>query len=156
MCFNCRIVHWVLLIVFCSIYYSIFIRNVFLMPIRWIRIVIPVVILSIGIIYYYINPSETGWMPKCPWWLLTDTYCPSCGIQRFLHLLLTGHFIEALCMNPFLMISLPYATLAVLGKWYNINGVFNRLNRFIYSRKVLLVYIILFFIWWGIRIVFGV
>ena len=89
----------------------------------------------------------------------TEAKCPpflSAHILSFLHLLLTGHFIEALCMNPFLMISLPYATLAVLGKWYNINGVFNRLNRFIYSRKVLLVYIILFFIWWGIRIVFGI
>lgn len=126
------------------------------MSIKTIRILIPVIILSIGVIYFYVNPSEATWMPKCPWWLLTGTYCPSCGIQRFMHLLLTGHFIDAFCMNPFLMISLPYAVLAVLGKWYNINGVFDRLNRFIYSRKVLLTYVVLFLLWWAVRIVFAI
>lgn len=121
-----------------------------------IRIVIPIVLLTIGIFYYYVVPENAVWVPKCPWWLLTGTYCPSCGIQRFLHLLLTGHVWSAFCMNPFLLLSLPYATLAVLGKWYNIHGVFDKLNKWIYSRKVLLAYVALFFVWWAIRIVFKV
>ena len=106
-----------------------------------IRVIIPVVILSIGIFYYYTPPAETIWVPKCPWWMLTGTYCPSCGIQRFLHEL---------------MISLPYATLAILGKWYNINGKLDDLNRFIYSRKVLIAYLTLYLIWWAIRIIFKI
>ena len=59
-------------------------------------------------------------------------------------------------MNPFLTISIPYALLAVLGKWYNINGIFDRLNRFIYSRKVLLTYVVFFLMWWVVRIIFGI
>lgn len=121
-----------------------------------IRVLIPVVLLAIGIFYYYIVPENSIWVPKCPWWALTGTYCPSCGIQRFFHLLFTGHIIDAFCLNPFLLLSLPYALLAVLGKWYNINGVFDKLNRFIYNRKVLIAYLVLFFVWWAVRIVFNV
>lgn len=114
------------------------------------------VVLSIGIIYYYVVPEDSIWVPKCPWWLITGTYCPSCGIQRFLHAILNGRFFDALCLNPFLLISLPYALLAVVGKWYNFNGIFDKLNRFIYCRKALLTYVALFFLWWIIRIVFNI
>lgn len=114
------------------------------------------VVLSIGIIYYYVIPEESIWVPKCPWWLATGTYCPSCGIQRFLHAFLTGHMLEAFRLNPFLLISIPYALMAVLGKWYNINGVFSRMNRMLYSRVVLIAYLALFFSWWAIRIIFKV
>ena len=126
------------------------------MPTRVIRIIIPMVVLSIGIIYYYVIPEDSIWIPKCPWWLLTGTYCPSCGIQRFLHAFLTGRILEALRINPFLLISVPYAILAVIGKWYNINGVFCHMNKILYSRKVLTTYVILFFSWWGIRIIFKI
>ena len=126
------------------------------MKIVFIRILIPVVIVSIGIIYYNLSPSETTWMPKCPWWLLTNTYCPSCGVQRFVHLLLNGAVLEALRLNPFLLIVLPYALLAIIGKWYNFYGSLDRLNRFLYSRFVLLTYVYLFFAWWLIRIIFDI
>lgn len=126
------------------------------MSLKTLRIIIPMVIISIGIFYYNIPPEKTIWIPKCPWWLITGTYCPSCGVQRFLHLFLTGKIIDAFCMNPFLTVSLPYAVLAILGKWYNINGIFNKLNRVLYSRKVLITYIILFFTWWIIRIIFRI
>lgn len=126
------------------------------MRIMIIRIIIPMILLFIGIIYYYVVPEETIWIPKCPWWLITGTYCPSCGVQRFLHLLLMGRIRDAFYINPFLLISIPYAILAVIGKWYNINGVFCRLNKILYSRNVLIAYSILFFIWWLIRIIFKI
>lgn len=126
------------------------------MSIKIIRIMIPMLIFAIGIFYYMLSPEDYLWMPKCPWWLLTGTYCPSCGVQRFMHALLNGHLWDAFCLNPFLLFSIPYATLAVLGKWYNINGVFDKLNRIIYGRVMLILYVTLFFVWWIVRIVFGV
>lgn len=114
------------------------------------------VILSIGIFYYYIPPGTTIWIPKCPWWLITGTYCPSCGVQRFTHALLNGNIIDAFILNPFLLISLPYAFLAVIGKWYNVNGVFDKLNKFIYHRYILIAYISLYMVWWIIRIIFHI
>lgn len=126
------------------------------MRILFIRIMIPVVIIAIGIIYYNLNPENSAWVIRCPWWMLTGTYCPSCGIQRFLHQLLKGHFYEAFCLNPFLLLSVPYAVLAILGKWYNINGGFDKINRFVYKRRTLIVYVVLYFAWWAIRIIFNV
>lgn len=126
------------------------------MPIKIIRILIPMVIVAVGIFYYMLAPEDYVWLPKCPWWLLTGTYCPSCGLQRFFHALLNGHFWEAFCLNPFLLLSIPYATLAVLGKWYNINGVFDKVNKVIYGRTMLVLYVVLFFAWWIVRMVFGI
>lgn len=126
------------------------------MYIKIARIIIPMVVVAIGIFYYFLPPQNYAWVPKCPWWLMTGTYCPSCGIQRFIHTLLNGRILDAFCMNPFLIISIPYGVMAVLGKWYNINGVFDKLNRVIYSRKVLISYVVLFFAWWAIRIIFKV
>ena len=121
-----------------------------------IRIIIPLAVLLMVLFYNYIDPSKHQWIPKCPWWLLTGTYCPSCGIQRAISLLTKGDLIGAFLKNPFLIISIPYAFLAVLGKFYNINNVFDKLNSFLYSRKVLIAYTILFFIWWAIRIIFSI
>ena len=58
--------------------------------------------------------------------------------------------------NKWMLISIPYAILAIVGKWYNINGVFNKLNGFLFCRRILLTYVILFFLWWTVRIVFNV
>lgn len=117
---------------------------------------IPMVIVSVGIFYYLLPPEDYVWIPKCPWWLLTGTYCPSCGVQRFLHALLNGRFCEAFCLNPFLIFSIPYAALAVLGKWYNVNGLFDRMNKIIYSRRILILYVFLFFFWWILRNILNV
>lgn len=121
------------------------------MNIKVIRILIPLAIVVLGTFYYIIAPAESSWAPPCLWKLVTGTDCPSCGIQRCAHFFLTGNFVDALLINPFLLIVLPYLILAILGKWYNINGVFDKLNRFLYSRKVLISYISLFFGWWIIR-----
>ncbi len=118
---------------------------------RYIPYMIPILLVIIGIIYFLYDPSESAFFPKCPWYLLTGTQCPSCGIQRFLFQLLHGNLLEAFLLNPFLMISLPYATLAVLGKWYNYKGIFNSINRFVYHRYTLTAYILLFFTWWILR-----
>ena len=120
------------------------------------RIIIGIIIVLLGVFYCKIDPELHVWVPKCPWWLLTNTYCPSCGIQRFLHSLLTGNIYKAFCLNPFLLISIPYAVLAVLGKWYNINGVFDKTNKFVYHRFTLLAYAVLYIVWWIVRIIFKV
>lgn len=117
---------------------------------------IPVILIIMGIIYYVFNPELSVYFPKCLWYMLTDTYCPSCGVQRMFSHLLHGEFVMAFKVNPFLMISIPYAVLAVVGKWYNYHHCFDKLNRFIYSRKVLIAYVILFFIWWIVRNILGI
>ncbi|MBQ8674296.1 MAG: DUF2752 domain-containing protein [Bacteroides sp.] len=97
------------------------------------------------------NPSDSVFFPKCPWLMLTGTECPSCGVQRFIHHLLNGRLLTAFHTNPFLTLALPYAALAVLGKWYNYKGIFNGVNRFVYHRITLYIYVFIFLFWWVYR-----
>lgn len=59
-------------------------------------------------LYYFINPSISLLMPKCPFHLLTGFDCPACGIQRAFHHFLHGDWGTAIRYNYFLVISIPY------------------------------------------------
>ena len=105
----------------------------------------------VGVILYRYNPSQYVLMPKCPFKLLTGLNCPGCGIQRAVHSLLHGHFIDAVKYNLFLVYAGPYA-------------IFVGINQLVippkYSRKIAIYlehkylvnfYVITFFIWFVIR-----
>ena len=123
---------------------------------RYIPFILPIVFFVVGSIYYFVDPSYNIWVPKCPWKLLTHTNCPSCGIQRVLYHSLHGQFLLAFKTNPFLCISIPYAFLAILCKWYNWHHCFDKLYRVVFGRVCLLTYTCLFFLWWVIRICFNI
>ena len=61
------------------------------------------------VLLYCFNPTEIGWMPKCPFLALTGLKCPGCGTLRGIHFLLHLRFADAWKMNPFLLIALPLA-----------------------------------------------
>lgn len=115
----------------------------------------PVIVLLLCLLYYFVNPLSTSFGVKCIWKVLTGTQCPACGVQRALHFLLHGNIIKALSYNYFFIISIPYAILAILASWYNYNHIFDKLRNIVYCGKTLKVYIVLFFIWWIVRNIFG-
>jgi hypothetical protein len=62
------------------------------------------------------NPAEAGFFWRCPFNALTGWYCPGCGGQRALHLLLHGRFLEALHLNALaVLVFAPVAAYAYLG-----------------------------------------
>ena len=111
----------------------------------------PFIIVSLGILYYLVNPLKPGFTIQCPWYLITGTQCPACGLQRALNALVHGDFSRALHYNYFFIFSIPYAFAAVLSTWYNFNHVFDKLKSIIYHHYTLKVYIVLYFSWWIIR-----
>lgn len=108
----------------------------------------PVILVLLGIIYYFVNPSSTGHTLQCPWRLLTGTLCPACGSQRALHALVHGHIAEALSYNYFFILSIPYALVAVLVSWYNYGHRLDGLKRIAFHPMTLKAYVIIFVIWW--------
>lgn len=119
-------------------------------------IIFPMVILSLVIIYYFVNPHVTSFPIKCVWKVLTGTDCPACGAQRALHALSHGNFTEALSYNYFFILSVPYAFLAILVSWYNYNDVFGKLKEIVFHRYTLKVYVYLYFGWWIMRNVLSI
>ena len=67
----------------------------------------------LGLLYYFFDPLESKWAPKCMFRLLTGWDCPGCGSQRAVHALLHGDFGAAWEANPFLLCVLPL--LALMG-----------------------------------------
>ena len=116
----------------------------------------PVILVLLGIIYYFVSPTANGHPVQCPWRLLTGNLCPACGSQRALHALMHGHALEALRYNYFFILSIPYALAAVLVSWYNVNHSLDWLKRLDFHRFVLFAYVGLFFAWWIIRNLLGI
>lgn len=118
--------------------------------------IFPLLLAAIVIFYYFVNPSMKLFPIKCVWHLLTGTDCPSCGMQRALHALTHGDLKEALRYNYFFVISIPYASLAILATWYNYNHIFDGLRNFVYHRYTLKTYIFIYFFWWIVRNIYNI
>lgn len=118
--------------------------------------VFPFALVGVVILYYLVNPLQTNFPIQCPWRLLTGTQCPACGFQRALYSLLHGNFLDALNYNYFFILSIPYAFLAIVATWYNYHHVFDGLRTFVYHRRTLQTYIVLYFGWWIIRNLYNI
>ena len=75
-------------------------------------------LLLIGVVYYLFDPSK-GYLPECPFYKLTDLYCPGCGSQRGLHAILHGDVQAAFGYNHLVVLGLTYVIIET-GIWtYN-------------------------------------
>jgi hypothetical protein len=89
---------------------------------------------------YWFAPDGESYYPGCPFFLTTGWYCPGCGSLRALHALLHGHFVEAVDLNAWLMLILPFGLSS--GIWQIYSGI--RLDRYMPSRSsMVMVYIFL-------------
>ncbi|TSE08542.1 DUF2752 domain-containing protein [Aquimarina algiphila] len=57
-------------------------------------------------LYYFSNPTEVNFFPKCPFHTLTGFHCPGCGSQRALHQLLHFEIMETLNYNALYILGL--------------------------------------------------
>lgn len=70
--------------------------------------VISILFCIVALIFLYLwSPQDFLWFPKCPFLSLTGYKCPGCGSLRAMHALLHFHFIEAIKLNPLMIISIP-------------------------------------------------
>ena len=111
----------------------------------------PVIMILIGLFYYYVDPSTLHFPIQCPWRLCTGTLCPACGFQRALNALVHGNIAQALSYNYFFILSVPYALAVVLVSWYNFGHRLDGLKRIVFHPVALKSYVILFIAWWVIR-----
>lgn len=63
---------------------------------------------AIGLLFLYLyNPQEISSFPRCPFFLLTGYKCPGCGTARAIHALLHFRIVDALTLNPLVIVSVP-------------------------------------------------
>ncbi|MDE6338793.1 MAG: DUF2752 domain-containing protein [Muribaculaceae bacterium] len=66
------------------------------------------VLVVLGVVYFFVDPAASRFMPQCMFHTVTGWDCPGCGSQRMLHALLHGNLREAWNYNAFLLVSLPF------------------------------------------------
>ena len=64
--------------------------------------------IAVATVLARLDPNATNSiLPPCPFLALTGWFCPGCGSTRALHALLHGDVVQALAMNPLLVIASP-------------------------------------------------
>ena len=71
-------------------------------------IVMAVSVMALAITYYFFDPLEVKWMPKCIWKVSTGLDCPGCGSQRMVHALVHGDFLGAWNANAYALCLIPF------------------------------------------------
>lgn len=100
---------------------------------------------------YLYNPSETSLVPKCIFHAATGLNCPGCGMQRFLHAFMHGHFSEAIHYNYILIFLIPYILFFGIERIVLAGEYQKRWRRVIEGRMMTIFMIILAPSWFVIR-----
>jgi hypothetical protein len=116
-------------------------------------ILIAIMLLGVLLLYFFWNPSNNNFFPKCPLYSLTGIYCPGCGSQRAMHQIIHGNIIEGLRHNYLIallgIVLLYQALLFMVHKLYN-KSFYNILHQSL-TIKIILVLILVFWLLRNIR-----
>ena len=120
-----------------------------------ITIVVAVIFISATIVYFFVNPENSEFAPKCIFKMLTGYDCPSCGAQRTFHAVLHGEFKKAILYNPFFVVSVPYFLLVLYSVSFR-NSYAKKVYSIVCHRYAIYAYVVLFFLWWVLRNVLNI
>ncbi len=71
---------------------------------------------ALVLILSFIDPTKYTYYPPCYFKAITGYLCPGCGGIRGIHLLLNGHFLEAIKHNILIFIFIPIIAYYLLTK----------------------------------------
>ena len=121
---------------------------------RLLVIVLAVALLLVfGSIYYALDPSQSGFFPRCVFQELTGYTCPGCGTQRAVHALLHGDVAAALRYNAILLIAVPWIVLCLYAESQRTRNprLYDRLN----APLLIWLFLALVLIWWLLLNIFN-
>ena len=98
------------------------------------------VAISLLLLYFFFD-ARKGFFPPCPFYLITDLYCPGCGSQRAISALTHGDFVEALHQNVLLVAAIPLLLWNVIVQWKKSREYFTLLYNPAFVKMVLVVVI---------------
>lgn len=125
---------------------------------KYIIIAIIILLAMVVPIYYWFDPSQSDFMPRCVFKTYLHIECPGCGFQRALHALLHGDIQASLAFNPFLIISIPILILAFTNELIithsQASAKIVRLTKI--NKWILHLYIALYLAWFVIRNIYNI
>ena len=112
-------------------------------------VVVLLLVSLLAVVYYFFDPMEARWMPRCIWKVATGTDCPGCGSQRMAHALMHGDLKAAWHANAYALCMLP---LIVLMLWLEFGRErYPRLYAGVHSPVVIRLLCASVLVWWVLR-----
>ncbi|MBR9845165.1 MAG: DUF2752 domain-containing protein [Algicola sp.] len=109
-----------------------------------------IILLGVLSLYFFINPSEFNFFPKCPLYSYTGIYCAGCGSQRAIHQIVNGNIITGIRHNYLLI--LVFGVLSYKAGLYVLNNVYNKTyNDLLHKPIATKIILILVLIFWALR-----
>lgn len=113
---------------------------------KWVYTGIFVVTIVMAVVYYFFDPSDSVFFPRCIFRSLTGWDCPGCGSQRALHALLHADVAGAWHYNAGLIVGLPLLALLCLAEWQRES--LPRLHRAVTSTTFITILLAAIIVWW--------
>ncbi|QMU64929.1 MAG: DUF2752 domain-containing protein [Flavobacteriaceae bacterium] len=73
---------------------------------RTIKLSIGILLLIIVSLYFFFDPDSIRFFPECPFYKMTNLYCPGCGSQRAIHDLTHLNIMGAIRHNILMVVTL--------------------------------------------------
>ncbi len=106
--------------------------------------------IGIAILYFFVNPSDVNFFPKCPLYVTTGIYCPGCGSQRATHQLLQFNLFGVLQQNVLYFIGILvlgyHGTITILNIYFK-----KHIYNYIYHPKTPIIILVIIIIYWVAR-----
>ncbi len=106
--------------------------------------------IGLAILYFFVNPSNVFFFPKCPLYVTTGIYCPGCGSQRATHHLLNFNILGVLQQNLLYVISLLIIIYHLITEGLNL-FLTKKIYNYIYHPKTPLFILAIVILFWIFR-----
>ena len=120
------------------------------------KVAIGLLLVGVLVVLTLVDPAQSIWIPKCPVKLLTGLQCPGCGFQRAAHALLHGDVLGALRFNWFLLYAVPYLLVLIAERFFLRGKWQQRIRRWAEDNRVVWSYVVVYFVWFVVRNIYGI
>lgn len=115
------------------------------------KTIIIIEIISIILIYFFVNSSYISLIPKCWVYQNTNLLCPSCGGTRCIKNLFQGNFIQAFHANQVIFLGILYLSIINIVYLFNIGKEDKKLTWIYLKWWYAIIFIIILIIYTIIR-----
>ncbi|HKM45109.1 MAG TPA: DUF2752 domain-containing protein [Dysgonamonadaceae bacterium] len=116
--------------------------------------VVAILVATVLIIFFYIDPNIYPFFPKCPFLTVTGLECPGCGSQRAFHQLLHLNIAGAFKQNPLVVIFGPYILLGLYIEYIADKNKFKKVKSVLFGNYAAITILVVIMGYWIGRNIF--
>ncbi|HTN68798.1 MAG TPA: DUF2752 domain-containing protein [Dysgonamonadaceae bacterium] len=107
-----------------------------------------ILVATVLIIFFYIDPDIYPFFPKCPFLVITGLECPGCGSQRSFHHLLHFNIAGAFLQNPLVVIFGPYILLGLYIEYLEGKKKFPKIRNYLFGKYAAIIILVVIIGFW--------